>query len=91
MINAAEGTPFDLPAAISLLKNRKGKIFDHIIKQGFLSEEKPLILFCGGSIVDGGIPYIKITSFAEDALEIGVVPTSYKKECNGYQLRYVTS
>ncbi len=88
MINPEKGIPFDLPAMIVLLQQTKKKfrVIDFLTEHIDYSDEAPLILFCGGSMVDGQLPYIEITP--ED-MSIKSIPLTEKLEHEHcYQLHY---
>ncbi len=90
-INPKEGIPFDLQATIVLLRHRtkSSEVIEYLTKDISYSHERPLILFCGGSMVGSELPYIKLVPNST-ALEIASMPFSHVLgNANCYQLHYV--
>lgn len=85
------GIPVDIDAMMLMLSGPKDQcILPYLVdklKDKFAKKE-PLTFFCGGSTINGNVPFVTIPTQAGEPILIGQVPPTCKECTNGYQLFY---
>lgn len=83
--------PFDIDAIVFML-TRYPKVRQFIIENArSYSQEKPILLLCGGTTIDDAkVPYIMISPSPESDGLVGSTGIESTKLKNAYQLVYIT-